>query len=101
LAEERTPPLWRVVLLGASLYLAHAAAAFAAVLPHDVAVAGAALGRWALRVAAVLGAGLGLGVVGMVVVGQLTVTPTVLAPIAGVLVAAGLAGLLAWLARRP
>lgn len=99
-AGEGTPPLWRVALLGAALYLAHAAAALAAVLPHDTAIAGAALGRWTLRVATVLASALGLGLVGMVVVGELAVTPTVLAPVAGTLVAAGLAGLLAWLARR-
>ena len=52
-----------------------------------------------LRVVAVLASGLGLGVLGMVAVGELAVTPTVLAPVAGMLVAAGLAGLLAWLAR--
>jgi hypothetical protein len=93
--------LWRVALLAAALYLMHAAAAMAAVLPHDSIVPGRILVRWAGRVGAVLGVGLVLGVGGMAIVSQLSPVQSLVGPIVGSLVAAGLTGLLAWHLRRP
>jgi hypothetical protein len=52
-------------------------------------------------VGAVLGVGLVLGVGGMAIVSQLSPVQSLVGPIVGSLVAAGLTGLLAWHLRRP
>jgi hypothetical protein len=97
--EGDTPSAGRVLTLAASLYVAHAAAAIAAVLPHDCAVAPATLGRWAMRTLLVTAVSVAIGVVGMALVGQLHAVQSSIGPIVGSLVAAGIAGLLAWLLR--
>jgi hypothetical protein len=84
-------------LTGATLYLTHSAAAFAAVLPYDAVVDGQVLLRWAARWALVLAAA-----------GAVTAVVVVLAPLAGqttslLALFAGLGivvGLIALLARR-
>jgi hypothetical protein len=98
LGEAVTLP--RVGLLAAALYLMHAAAALAAVLPYDCWVAPAMLLRWLGRVGRVLGLSLLVGLGGMAVTGQLPAVRSVVGPIVGSAVAASLAGLLAWHLRR-
>lgn len=92
--------LWRVGALAAALYVMHAFAAMAAVLPHDCVVPALVLARWARRVGAVLGVSLVLGLGAMAAVGQLPPVRSVMGPIVGSFVAAGLTGLLAWHLRR-
>ncbi len=41
--DDSAPSVWRVLGMAAALYVAHSAAAFAAVVPHECAVASAAL----------------------------------------------------------
>lgn len=89
-----------VLGLAAALYVAHAAAALAAVLPHDTAVAPAALLRWALRTTTVVVVSLGLGVAGLFVAIWLPPQPSLVAPVLGSLIAIGLAALMVWLVRR-
>jgi hypothetical protein len=90
----------RVGLLAAALYLMHAAAALAAVLPYDCVVAPGVLLRWLRRISAVLGLSLLVGLGGMVITGALPAVRSVVGPIVGSVVAAGLTGLLAWHLRR-
>jgi hypothetical protein len=90
----------QVLSLAAALYVAHAAAALAAVLPHDTAVAPAALGRWALRTLGVLVASLGLGGTGLFVAAWLPPQQGLVVPVLGSVLAIGLAALIAWLVRR-
>jgi hypothetical protein len=97
---ESHPPLWRVLGMAATLYVAHASAAFAAVLPHDCAVTGSAVARWAVRTLLVIAASLALGGAGMAVLGPLPPVRSILGPIAGSLFAAAIAGLIAGLVRR-
>jgi hypothetical protein len=91
----------RVLVLAAALYLTHSCAALAAVLPHDCVVAAGAIGRWASRTLLVLAASLALGALGLALVGQLQSVSSIIGPIVGALIAAGIAGLLAWQLRRP
>ena len=91
--------LLRIGLLGALLYTAHAAAAYAAVIPIDTVVAPGVLLRWAGRQAAVLGVGLAVGLAGLTVARLIPPTPTLIGPLVGAVVAAALAALLALLAR--
>jgi hypothetical protein len=93
-AEPITLP--RVGLLTAALYVMHAAAAFAAVLPYDCVLGAGVLGPWLARVGSVLGVSLLVGLLGMAVAGQLPAVNSVVGPIVGSAVAAGLVGLLAW-----
>jgi hypothetical protein len=86
----------RLGTLAVALYLMHSAAAFAAVLPYDTIVAPAVLLRWALRTLLVLGASLCFGLAGLIALSGLESVPTLVAPILGSLVAAALAGMLAW-----
>lgn len=97
---ERGVSVSQVLFLAAALYVAHAAAALAAVLPHDTAVAPDSLGRWVLRTVSVLVVSLGLGVLGLVVGAWVPRQPSLVAPVLGSLLAIGLAGLIAWLVRR-
>jgi hypothetical protein len=90
----------RVGLLAAALYVMHAAAALAAVLPFDCLVAPGVLVRWLRRVGLVLGLSLLVGLGGMAVTGQLPAVPSIFGPIVGSVVAAGLSGLLVWHLRR-
>lgn len=96
------PPLWMALALAALLYVAHAAAAFAAVLPYDCAVAPGALLRWAGRTASVVVASLAAGAAGMALTGAVPLESSVLGPIVGSLVAAAIVVLIVWqLRRRP
>jgi hypothetical protein len=97
--DDPVDPL-RVGLLAASLYLLHSAAAMAAVLPYDCVVAPRILLRWAGRVLTVLAVALPLGIGGTAAFALLPSEGSVVGPIVGSVVAAGLAGLLAWLLRR-
>ncbi len=98
--DDSAPSLWRVLGMAAALYIAHAAAAFAAVLPHDCAVAPSALGRWAVRTLLVVAVSVGLGSAGMALLDRLPAESSMAGPIVGSLVAAGLAGVIVWLVRR-
>jgi hypothetical protein len=100
LFDDGAPAAWRVLGMAAALYVAHTAAAFAAVVPHDCAIAPAALRRWAMRTALILLVSLGLSAAGMALFGRLAPVSSMTGPILGSLVAAGLAGILAWLVRR-
>jgi hypothetical protein len=92
--------LWRLLALAATLYLAHCSAAMAATLPHDCAVAPGTLARWASRTLLVLATSLAVGAIGMAFVGQLQSASSIIGPIVGSLLAAGIAGLMAWQLRR-
>lgn len=92
--------LVRVGLLTAAIYLVHAGAALAAVLPYDCAVPRTVVVAWATRVGSVLVAGLVVGLGGLLVAQFLPSARTVAGPIVGSVIAAGLAGLLAWHLRR-
>ncbi len=89
--------LVRVAVLTAALYVMHAASALAAVIPYDAIVPPALLVRWLARTAAVLGVGLVIGILGLIMVGLLPSARSIVGPIVGSIVAAGLAGLLGWL----
>jgi len=91
----------RVLGLTAALYTAHAAAAFAAVLPSDTAVDPGAVLRWALRTSLVVVASVGLGALGLVAAAWLPQAQGLVAPLVGSAVAAGIVGVVVWLARRP
>jgi len=92
--------LIRVGALAATVYVTHAAAALAAVLPYDAVVPGRVLRRWLSRVATVLVAGVGVAVGGVAVVGLLAQIPSLVGPIVGSVAAAALAGVLVWQLRR-
>ena len=87
-------------VLAAALYATHSAAALAAVLPYDAIVAPGVLLRWLARTGAVVVSSLALALGGMAVLQQLRPAPTLVAPVIGSVVAAALAGLLAWHVRR-
>jgi hypothetical protein len=91
----------RVLGLAAALYVAHAAAAFAAVLPNDTAVSPGALLRWALRTSLVVATSVGLGALGLVAAAWLPQAQGIVAPLLGSAVAAGIVAVIVWLARRP
>jgi hypothetical protein len=92
----------RIAALAGALYVTHSASALAAVLPYDSVVSAGLMTRWAVRTGLALAAGVGLGLAGMVVLGQFRSVRSIVGPIAGSLVVAGLVGLLAWhLRRRP
>jgi hypothetical protein len=99
LAQDR--PLWRILALAAVLYVAHASAAFAAVLPLDCAVAASALRGWVMRTAFVVSVSVALGGGGLVMAGQVPFARGVVGPVVGALIAAGIALVLAWQLRRP
>jgi len=90
----------RVGVLASALYVMHTAAGLAAVLPYDCLLAPGVLLRWAARVCGVLGVSLAVGLGGMALAGQLPQARSVIGPIVGSIVAASLAGLLAWHLRR-
>lgn len=98
--EDGPVSIGRVAAIGLSLYLTHACATLAAVLPYDSVVSPGLLARWALRTGAVLALSLGFGAGAMAVLDQLRPVQSVVGPIVGSVIAAGLAGLLAWHLRR-
>jgi hypothetical protein len=87
--------LFRVGALAGLLYVMHAAAAFAAVLPYDCVVQPAVLTRWLLRQTRLLGAGLAVGLGGLWLIRLVGAKPTIIGPVLGALIAAALAGTLA------
>jgi hypothetical protein len=87
---------WRLGALMVALYVMHSSAALAAVLPYDCSVRPAVLLRWAGRTGAVLGASLALGLGGMFMATVLPAFSTIVGPMVGSLIAAGLAFLLVW-----
>ena len=93
-------PLWKVLVMAAALYVAHASATLAAVLPYDCAIAPSALRRWALRTGTVVLLSLGLGAAGLVLTGEIEIPRGIIGPIVGSFVAAAIAGLFAWQLRR-
>lgn len=102
LVSTSDPPLWMVLALAALLYVGHAAAAFAAVIPYDCAVAPGALLRWAGRTASVVVASLAAGAAGMALTGAVPLPSGVLGPVVGTLLAVGIVALIVWqLRRRP
>ena len=92
--------LWRIAGLTVALYATHSGATLGAVLPYDCTVAPAVLWRWAGRTLAVVAAGLVVGVGGLVLAVILPGASSVVGPVVGSAVAAGLAFLLAWNVRR-
>jgi len=98
--EDAPLEAWRIASLGAALYLAHAAATLAAVLPYDSVVGPRVLGRWALRTGAVVVGSVGGGIALWSVLGQLQAVQSIVGPIVGSVIAAALTGLLAWNLRR-
>jgi hypothetical protein len=91
---------WRVGVVAACLYLAHASAALAAVLPYDCVVSPRVVVRWTGRCAAVVGVTLVLTIGGTALVGALPEVRSVIGPVVGSVVAAAVAALLAWPVRR-
>jgi hypothetical protein len=92
--------LWRLMLLTAALYVAHTGAALASVLPYDALVSPGVAARWLRRSAIVVGASLVLELVMVTIAGQLQPVSLVVLPVLGIIMAAGLAAVLAWLLRR-
>ncbi|MFI5492738.1 hypothetical protein [Actinoplanes sp. NPDC051859] len=92
--------LWRVLAIATLLYLGHTLAALAAVLPYDAVVGAEVAGNWLLRAGGVV---LGSAVLTVIVLGvstELTGPAFLLATVAGLAAAVGLALLLARLLRR-
>jgi len=87
----------RLVGLTGSLYVAHTAAAFAAVLPYDAILSAVALGRWAARVGAVVGVSLALGLAGLAAADLLGGLASIVVPLIGISGGIGLVALMAWL----
>jgi hypothetical protein len=87
---------WRVGVVAACLYLAHASAAVAAVLPYDCVVSPRVVVRWAGRCAGVVGATLALAIGGTALVGALPEERSLIGPVVGSVVAVAMAVLLAW-----
>jgi len=100
LAFGGSPSSWRILTFAALLYLAHASAALAAVLPHDCVVSPAVLIRWAIRTLGVIAASLLLGEVALAVLGRLPTASSAIGPAIGAFIAAAIAGLLALQARQ-
>jgi hypothetical protein len=100
LALGESTGLVRVGALAAALYVMHAAAALAAVLPFDTVVAPAVLYRWAGRVLSVLGGSLVVSLGAYALASQVPTARSVVGPGVGSAVAAGLVGFLAWLLLR-
>jgi hypothetical protein len=82
-----------------ALYLLHAAAALAAVLPYDSIVDGAVILRWAARSGMVIGVAGAVAVVIWLTVRSVTPGTSVLLLLFGLAAAGGIVSLLAWAAR--
>jgi len=90
----------RLVFLTGALYVTHTSAAFAAVLPYDAVLSAVALGRWALRVGAVVVVSLTLGITGIAGATWLSGLTSLAVPLVGIAAGIGLVALMAWLYRR-
>ncbi|MDQ7908720.1 hypothetical protein RB614_29725 [Phytohabitans sp. ZYX-F-186] len=92
--------LWRLIALASFLYLTHSLAALAALLPYDAHIPAEVTVRWLSRALAVV---LGAAVLTVLLLsaanqgGERDLLP---AALAGLAVAVGATGLLAWLLRR-
>jgi hypothetical protein len=91
--------LARLVALSSLLYLAHTTTALAAVLPYDTIVAPSVLVRWLARTVVVLAASAGFAVAAVLGVQAAGGRAYLTAAVAGVLLVAALAALLAMLRR--
>jgi hypothetical protein len=95
------PVTWaRLVALACLLYLIHTTTALAAVLPYDTVVAPAVLVRWLVRTVVVLALTAGFAVFAVLAVRGVGVHAYLVAAVAGLLLVAALAALLAVL-RKP
>jgi hypothetical protein len=90
----------RLVTLACLLYLVHTASALAAVLPYDTVVSPGVLVAWLARTALVLALTAGFAVAAAFGVAATAGQPLLVASIAGLLLMAALAGLLAALRNR-
>jgi hypothetical protein len=93
--------LSRLVALACLLYLVHTTTALAAVLPYDTVVAPAVLVAWLTRTVVVLALTAGFAVAAVLGVRAVGVHAYLTAAVAGVLLVAALAGMLALLLRGP
>ena len=100
IVSETAVGTWRLAALTAAMYLVHAAAAFAAVLPHDAVVDQAAVLWWLLRVGVVACASAGVAVAAVAGAARLPGRPMLLAALAGVVVVGVLVRALGRMARR-
>lgn len=114
LFAEPVPSYAVVAVLAVALYVHHSACAYAACLPYDTRLAGAAdrlpdtsesaprpvLRAWLLRVVAVTAGTGALAVLGALLAGQLTPSRSAVVPVLGVLLALLVAAGLAHLATR-
>jgi hypothetical protein len=92
--------LWRLIGLSTTLYLAHALAALAAVLPSDAVVAPEVLARWLARAVAVVLAAAVCGVLLVSIAGVGDDNVLTAAALGGLAVAVAVAGVLGWLVKR-
>lgn len=97
-AEPISPP--RVLAFAATLYLHHVVSAFAAVLPTTAALSPAVLTRALGRTGVVLAASVALGTVVFLAAGWLSAESPLVAPLAGLGAALGVAALLVHLLHR-
>ncbi|MET8834993.1 hypothetical protein ABZV78_13905 [Micromonospora sp. NPDC004540] len=100
LGFDRPPALWRLLAVATLLYLAHTLCALAALLPYDAVVDPDLVLRWLARAGGVVLASAVLGIVLAWLGGVGGDGGFQAATVAGLLVAVGLSGLLAWLLRR-
>src|SRR3954453_6948684 len=90
----------RVLTLAALLYLVHTTTALAAVLPYDTVVSPGVLVAWLARTGVVLALTVAFGVAAAFGVTAVAGQPLLVASVAGLLLVAALAGLLAALRNR-
>ncbi len=98
---EQPVALWRLLALAGLLYLVHTLAALAAVLPYDAVVATEVVAHWLARAFAVVLGSAVLAVTVLALTGAAGGGAFLAASLLGLVVAVGVAGLLAWLPRRP
>jgi|SRR5690606_28961320 len=99
-AYDEPVTLWRLVALASALYLLHSTAALAAHLPYDAIVAPAVPLRWLARTGAVLAATAAVGVFALALNDLLGGQAFEVATLVGLVVAVGVAAVLARLIRR-
>jgi len=92
--------LWRLLVVATLLYLLHTLAALAATLPYDVVLVPEAITRWLARAVVVVLAAAVLVVLMLAAAGRSGGQTLLVAALAGLAVAVGVASLLAWLLRR-
>ncbi|BCB86946.1 hypothetical protein [Phytohabitans suffuscus] len=92
--------LWRLIALASFLYLTHSLAALAALLPYDAYIPAEVTVRWLSRALAVVLGSAVLTVLLLSAANQGGDRDLLVAALAGLAVALGATGLLAWLLRR-